>query len=153
VNFTLGISNVSFGLNPAARQVLNSVFLHECAQAGLTSAIVHASKIVPVARIPAEQREVALDLIHDRRRDGYDPLQRFIELFEGVDVTSARASRAQELAGLPLDERLKRRVIDGERGGLENDLDLALAGRSALSIINDILLDGMKVVGELFGSG
>jgi 5-methyltetrahydrofolate--homocysteine methyltransferase len=153
VNFTLGISNVSFGLNPAARQVLNSVFLHECAQAGLTSAIVHASKILPMARIPDEQRDVALDLVYDRRRDGYDPLQRFIELFEGVDVTSARASRAQELTGLPLDERLKRRIVDGERGGLEPDLDEALASRSALSIINDILLEGMKVVGELFGSG
>ncbi|GAA1798316.1 methionine synthase [Planosporangium flavigriseum] len=154
VNFTLGISNVSFGLNPAARQVLNSVFLHECVQAGLTSAIVHSSKILPIVRIPAEQREVALDLVYDRRRDGYDPVQKFIELFEGVDVTSARASRAQELASLPLDERLKRRIIDGERGGLEADLDEALAaGRSALSIINDILLDGMKVVGELFGSG
>ena len=153
VNFTLGISNVSFGLNPAARQVLNSVFLHECVQAGLTSAIVHASKILPMARIPDEQREIALDLVYDRRREGYDPLQRFMELFEGVDVTSARATRAQELAGLPLDERLKRRIIDGERTGLEADLDEALTGRSALSIINDILLDGMKVVGELFGSG
>ncbi|MGA5306407.1 methionine synthase [Micromonospora taraxaci] len=154
VNFTLGISNISFGLNPAARQVLNSVFLHECVQAGLTSAIVHASKILPMSKIPDEQREVALDMVYDRRREGYDPLQRFLELFEGVDVTSARASRAQELAALPLDERLKRRIIDGERNGLEADLDDAMAGgRSPLSIINDILLDGMKVVGELFGSG
>ncbi|MFF0257008.1 methionine synthase [Micromonospora zamorensis] len=154
VNFTLGISNISFGLNPAARQVLNSVFLHECVQAGLTSAIVHASKILPMSKIPEEQREVALDLVYDRRREGYDPVQRFLELFEGVDVTSARASRAQELAALPLDERLKRRIIDGERNGLEADLDEAMAGgRSPLSIINDILLDGMKVVGELFGSG
>jgi 5-methyltetrahydrofolate--homocysteine methyltransferase len=154
VNFTLGVSNVSFGLNPAARQVLNSVFLHECVQAGLTSAIVHASKILPMARIPDEQREVALDLVYDRRREGYDPVQKYLELFEGVDVTSARATRAQELAGLPLDERLQRRIIDGERNGLEADLDEALTGgRSALSIINDILLEGMKVVGELFGSG
>lgn len=154
VNFTLGISNISFGLNPAARQVLNSVFLHECVQAGLTSAIVHASKILPMSKIPDEQRDVALDLVYDRRRDGYDPVQRFLELFEGVDVTSARATRAQELAALPLDERLKRRIIDGERNGLEADLDEAMAGgRSPLSIINDILLDGMKVVGELFGSG
>ncbi|MBB5481432.1 5-methyltetrahydrofolate--homocysteine methyltransferase [Micromonospora parathelypteridis] len=154
VNFTLGISNISFGLNPAARQVLNSVFLHECVQAGLTSAIVHASKILPMSKIPEEQREVALDLVYDRRREGYDPVQRFLELFEGVDVTSARASRAQELAALPLDERLKRRIIDGERNGLEADLDAAMAGgRAPLSIINDILLDGMKVVGELFGSG
>ena len=153
VNFTLGISNVSFGLNPAARQVLNSVFLHECREAGLTSAIVHASKILPMSRIPEEQREVALDLVYDRRREGYDPLQRFIELFEGVDAASARASRAEELAALPLEERLKRRIIDGERGGLEADLDAAMVSHSALAIINDILLDGMKVVGELFGSG
>ncbi|MFB9236403.1 methionine synthase [Plantactinospora siamensis] len=154
VNFTLGVSNVSFGLNPAARQVLNSVFLHECQQAGLTSAIVHASKILPVSRIPDEQREVALDLVYDRRREGYDPVQAFIEAFEGVDAASARATRAEELAALPLDERLKRRIIDGERTGLEADLDTAMTeGRSALSIINDLLLDGMKVVGELFGSG
>jgi 5-methyltetrahydrofolate--homocysteine methyltransferase len=153
VNFTLGISNVSFGLNAAARQVLNSVFLHECVQAGLTSAIVHASKILPMSRIPKEQREVALDLVYDRRRDGYDPLQRYIELFEGVDVTSARATRAQELAGLPLRERLHRRIVDGERNGLEADLDEALTGMPALAIINEVLLAGMKEVGELFGSG
>jgi 5-methyltetrahydrofolate--homocysteine methyltransferase len=153
VNFTLGISNVSFGLNPAARQVLNSVFLHECVQAGLTSAIVHASKILPMSKIPDEQREVALDLVYDRRREGYDPLSRFIDLFEGVDVASARASRAQELAALPLEERLRRRIVDGERNGLESDLDSALAERDALAIINDTLLAGMKTVGELFGSG
>ncbi|MGH3647924.1 MAG: homocysteine S-methyltransferase family protein, partial [Micromonosporaceae bacterium] len=153
VNFTLGISNVSFGLNPAARQVLNSVFLHECQQAGLTSAIVHASKILPMSKIPDEQREVALDMVYDRRREGYDPLQKFIDLFEGVDAASARASRAEELLALPLDERLKRRIIDGERNGLEADLDSALEERSALEIINDLLLEGMKVVGELFGSG
>ncbi len=153
VNFTLGVSNVSFGLNAAARQVLNSVFLHECVRAGLTSAIVHASKIVPMASIPDEQRDVALDLIYDRRRDGYDPLARLIELFDGVDVASARASRAEALASLPLDERLRQRVVDGERGGLEADLDEALESRSALEIINDTLLVGMKTVGELFGSG
>jgi 5-methyltetrahydrofolate--homocysteine methyltransferase len=153
INFTLGISNVSFGLNAAARQVLNSVFLHECVQAGLTSAIVHASKILPMSKIPEEQRQVALDLVYDRRRDGYDPLQRLIEMFEGVDAASARASRAEELAALPLTERLERRIVDGERNGLEADLDLALAERSALDIINDTLLSGMKTVGELFGSG
>ncbi|HET8683899.1 MAG TPA: homocysteine S-methyltransferase family protein, partial [Micromonosporaceae bacterium] len=137
VNFTLGISNVSFGLNAAARQVLNSVFLHECVQAGLTSAIVHASKILPMSKIADEQREVALDLVYDRRREGYDPVQRFIQLFEGVDAASARASRAQELAALPLDERLHRRIVDGERNGLEADLDAALEQRPALAIIND----------------
>lgn len=153
INFTLGISNVSFGLNPAARQVLNSVFLHECVQAGLTSAIVHASKILPMSKIPDEQRQVALDLVYDRRREGYDPLQTLIDMFEGVDAASARASRAEELAALPLTERLERRIVDGERNGLEADLDLAMQDRSPLDIINDTLLSGMKTVGELFGSG
>lgn len=153
VQTTLGLSNISFGLNPAARVVLNSVFLNECVEAGLDSAIVHASKILPIARIPDEQREVALDLIHDRRREGYDPLQRFLELFEGVDLKSVKAGRAEELAALPLDERLQRRIIDGEKNGLEADLDEALAARPALDIVNDTLLEGMKVVGELFGSG
>jgi 5-methyltetrahydrofolate--homocysteine methyltransferase len=153
INFTLGISNVSFGLNPAARQVLNSVFLHECVQAGLTSAIVHASKILPMSKIPEEQRQVALDLVYDRRREGYDPLQTLIDMFEGVDAASVRASRAEELAALPLVERLARRIVDGERNGLEADLDEAMLTRSALDIINDTLLSGMKTVGELFGSG
>ncbi|MCC3655061.1 MULTISPECIES: methionine synthase [Streptomyces] len=153
VQTTLGLSNISFGLNPAARMVLNSVFLDECVKAGLDSAIVHASKIVPIARLEEEQREVALDLIYDRRREGYDPLQRFLELFEGVDSKSMKAGRAEELAALPLDERLQRRIIDGERNGLEADLDEALRERPALEIVNDTLLAGMKVVGELFGSG
>jgi 5-methyltetrahydrofolate--homocysteine methyltransferase len=154
VQTTLGVSNVSFGLNPAARQVLNSVFLHECVQAGLDSAIVHAAKILPLSRIPDEQREVALDLVHDRRREGYDPLERFLALFEGVDAQAARQSRAEELASLPLADRLQRRIIDGERGGLEADLDEAMGiGWSPLEIINEHLLEGMKVVGELFGSG
>jgi 5-methyltetrahydrofolate--homocysteine methyltransferase len=160
VQTTLGVSNVSFGLNPAARQVLNSVFLHECTKAGLDSAIVHASKILPFARIPDEQREVALDLVWDRRRAasgdevGYDPLTYFLELFEGVDPAAAGRSRADELAALPLNERLSRRIVDGERNGLEADLDAALkSGKAALDIINDYLLEGMRVVGELFGSG
>ncbi|MGW4164998.1 methionine synthase [Streptomyces sp. NPDC004788] len=153
VQTTLGLSNISFGLNPAARQVVNSVFLHECVRAGLDSAIVHASKILPMARIPEDQREAALDLVHDRRRQGYDPLQRLLELFEGVSASAGAASKAEELAALPLGERLERRVVDGERGGLEADLDAALAERPALEIINDTLLSGMKTVGELFGSG
>ncbi|TDQ45845.1 methionine synthase [Actinorugispora endophytica] len=153
VQTTLGLSNVSFGLNPAARIVLNSVFLNECVEAGLDSAIVHASKILPMNRIPEEQREVALDLVYDRRADGYDPLQRFLELFEGVDAQALKASRAEELAALPLWERLERRIIDGETVGIEADLDEALTERPALAIVNDTLLSGMKVVGELFGSG
>ncbi|HJE50924.1 MAG TPA: methionine synthase, partial [Tessaracoccus flavescens] len=153
VRTTLGVSNVSFGLNPAARIVLNSVFLHECVEAGLDSAIVHSAKILPMDRIPDEQKQVALDLVYDRRRDGYDPLAKFLQLFEGVTAASARASRAAELAALPLSERLGRRIIDGEAKGLEADLDEALAAKPALDIINDDLLAGMKTVGELFGSG
>jgi 5-methyltetrahydrofolate--homocysteine methyltransferase len=153
VQTTLGISNVSFGLNPAARAVLNSVFLDECVRAGLDSAIVHPSRIMPIARIPSEQLQVALDLVYDRRRDGYDPLAKLLELFEGVDAQAVRASRAAELAALPLWDRLKRRIIDGERAGLEADLDEALTQRPALEVVNDVLLDGMKTVGDLFGSG
>ena len=105
VHTTLGVSNVSFGLNPAARQVLNSVFLHEAVEAGLDSAIVNQSKIVPLAKIPDEQREVALDLVYNRRTDSYDPLQRFLELFEGVTTRSSATTRAAELAALPIAER------------------------------------------------
>jgi 5-methyltetrahydrofolate--homocysteine methyltransferase len=153
VQTTLGVSNVSFGLNPAARIVLNSVFLDECVAAGLTSAIVHPSRIWPMARIPEEQRQVALDLIHDRRREGYDPLARFLELFEGVTTTTTKEARAAELAALPLGERLQRRIVDADDRGLAADLDEALAGKDALAIINDDLLAGMRTVGELFGSG
>ncbi|MFD8592366.1 methionine synthase [Streptomyces sp. NPDC059637] len=153
VQTTLGLSNISFGLNPAARIVLNSVFLDECVKAGLDSAIVHAAKILPIARLEPEHVKVALDLIHDRRAEGYDPLQRFLELFEGATAKSLKAGKAEELAALPLEERLKRRIIDGERNGLEADLDAALAERPALEIVNEVLLEGMKVVGELFGSG
>ncbi|MFG2192350.1 methionine synthase [Streptomyces sp. NPDC048639] len=153
VQTTLGLSNISFGLNPAARIVLNSVFLDECVKAGLDSAIVHASKILPIARLDEEQVKVALDLVYDRRSEGYDPLQKLMALFEGVNTKSMKEGRAEELAALPLDERLQRRIIDGERNGLEADLDEALESRPALEIVNDTLLAGMKVVGELFGSG
>jgi 5-methyltetrahydrofolate--homocysteine methyltransferase len=160
VQTTLGVSNISFGINPAARIVLNSVFLSEAVKNGLTSAIVHPSKITPIARIEPEVLKVALDLIYDRREfssDGactYDPLQRFLELFEGVETTSTKVSRAAELAALPLDQRLQRRIVDGEKVGLESDLNEAMSsGIPPLQIINDYLLAGMKTVGELFGSG
>ncbi|MFE4372075.1 methionine synthase [Streptomyces sp. NPDC056835] len=153
VQTTLGLSNISFGLNPAARIVLNSVFLDECVKAGLDSAIVHASKILPIARLEEEQVKAAHDLIYDRRSEGYDPLQKLMELFEGVNAKSMKDGRAEELLALPLDERLQRRIIDGEKNGLEADLDEALETRPALDIVNDTLLEGMKVVGELFGSG
>ncbi|MFG2498959.1 methionine synthase [Streptomyces sp. NPDC048441] len=153
VQTTLGLSNISFGLNPAARVVLNSVFLDECVKAGLDSAIVHASKILPIARLDEEQVKAAHDLIYDRRAEGYDPLQKLMELFEGVNMKSMKEGKAEELLALPLDERLQRRIIDGEKKGLETDLDEALQTRPALDIVNDTLLEGMKVVGELFGSG
>ncbi|MFF3887664.1 methionine synthase [Streptomyces sp. NPDC001914] len=153
VQTTLGLSNISFGLNPAARILLNSVFLDECVKAGLDSAIVHASKILPIARFSEEEVTTALDLIHDRRAEGYDPLQKLMALFEGATTKSLKAGKAEELAALPLEERLKRRIIDGEKNGLEADLADALQDRPALDIVNETLLDGMKVVGELFGSG
>jgi 5-methyltetrahydrofolate--homocysteine methyltransferase len=160
IQTTLGVSNVSFGLNPAARIVLNSVFLHEAAEAGLTSGIIDAAKIVPLASLPEEQRKVALDLVWDRREydaDGnvtYDPLASMLDMFAGVDTAALRDQRAAELAALPTGERLQRRIIDGEGKGLEEDLDLALGeGMTALGIINDHLLEGMKVVGERFGAG
>ena len=159
VQTTLGVSNVSFGLNPAARVVLNSVFLHECVQAGLDSAIVHPSKITPMARIDERQKQVALDLVYDRRVfDGdectYDPLQEFLQMFDGVELATSKNARAEALAALPLFDRLQRRIIDGEKVGLEDDLKAAMdEGMPPLEIINSHLLEGMKVVGELFGKG
>ncbi|ALX66406.1 methionine synthase [Microbacterium sp. XT11] len=160
IHTTLGVSNVSFGLSPAARIVLNSVFLHEATAAGLSSGIIDAAKIVPLASLPEEQRTVALDLVWDRREydaDGnvtYDPLAAMLDLFAGVDTAALRDQRAAELAALPVGQRLERRIIDGEGKGLDADLDLALGeGMTALGIINDHLLEGMKVVGERFGAG
>ena len=157
---TLGVSNVSFGLAPAARHVLNSVFIHECVTAGLDSAIVHASKILPLSRIPEEQRNVALDLIYDRRGregalsdadDNYDPLQKLLEVFADVKV---QKEEKEDRSGWPVGERLHHRIIDGDREGLIDDLDRAMAeGIAPLEIINEHLLGGMKVVGELFGAG
>ncbi len=160
VQTTLGVSNVSFGLNPAARIVLNSVFLSEAVKAGLDSAIVHPSKITPIARIEEKALKVALDLVYDRREYDetgectYDPLTVFLDLFDGVETTSTKISRAAELAALPLEERLERRIVDGEKVGLEADLLEAMKkGIKPLVIINDHLLSGMKIVGELFGKG
>ena len=160
VQTTLGVSNISFGLNPAARIVLNSVFLSEAVSAGLDSAIVHPSKITPMAKIDEKTKKVALDLVYDRREydaDGnttYDPLQVVLELFDGVETKSTKISRAAELAALPLTQRLERRIIDGEKVGLEIDLQETLDLKiSPITVINDYLLSGMKTVGELFGKG
>lgn len=160
IQSTLGISNISFGLNPAARQVLNSVFLNECVKVGLTAAIVHSAKILPLNQIPQEQLEASMNLIYDAREydeDGnvsFDPLSHFLDVFSGVDSAAAKITRAEELAAMPLNARLRQRIIDGERKGLEADLDEAIfEGQSALGIINEHLLSGMQEVGELFGRG
>ena len=150
VHTVLGVSNCSFGLKPAARRVLNSVFLYEAIEHGLDAAIVNAKQILPLNRIPEEQLETARDLIYDRRRDGYDPLHHFISLFENVEAAKeARADRA----ALPVEERLRQRIIDGDRRGIGDDLEEALSHFDPLTIINEHLLGGMRVVGELFGSG
>ena len=148
----LGLSNVSFGLAPAARQVLNSVFLYESIEAGLDAAIVHAGKIRPLHRISERERELCLDLVHDRRREGYDPLAELIALFEAR--TGSEPGELEDRSSWPIDRRLSQRIIDGDRNGLEDDLGTALElGHSALEIVNDMLLAGMKTVGDLFGSG
>jgi 5-methyltetrahydrofolate--homocysteine methyltransferase len=157
VHVVLGVSNVSFGLSPAARIVLNSVFLHDCCEAGMDAAIVSPAKILPLVKISEEHQQVCRDLIHDNRRfdNGvcvYDPLTELTKLFEGVSAKEARASGPQ-LSDLPIEERLKQHIIDGERIGLEDALKIALERYQPLAIINTFLLDGMKVVGELFGAG
>ncbi len=146
----LGLSNVSFGLKPAIRHVLNSVFLHECREAGLDAAIVHAARIMPMHKIDDRARELALDLVYDRRGDDYDPLTELMALFEGVDATTVVK---EDRSGWPVEQRLEHRIIDGNRDGLETDLEEQLQTRPALSIVNEVLLEGMKVVGDLFGRG
>ncbi|MBP7473757.1 MAG: methionine synthase [Pyrinomonadaceae bacterium] len=153
-NIILGVSNISFGLNPAARVVLNSVFLHDCVEAGMNSAIVNASKILPLMRFSEHEIDTARDLIYDRRKfEGdictYDPLGEFSTMFEGKSAQSIKP----DISNLPIEEKLKHHIIDGERIGLEDSLKVALEKYPPLEIINDILLDGMKTVGDLFGSG
>jgi len=151
VNTILGVSNVSFGLKPGARHVLNSVFLHEAVEHGLDAAIVHAARIQPLHRIPPEQKEAALDLIYDRRTETYDPLAQILEMFADVQ---AAAIEQEDRSGWPVEQRLEYRIVEGDRDGLTEDLDEALAGdRTALAIINEVLLTGMRTVGDLFASG
>ena len=150
IQIILGLSNISFGLNPAARHVLNSVFLDHAVKAGMTGAIVHVSKIKPLHQIPPEEVKVAEDLIFDRRSEDYDPLQKMLEIFAGRKAADATAKKKAET----VEGRLKDRIVDGDRKGLDDELADALAkGIAPLDIINNILLDGMKVVGELFGAG
>ncbi len=149
IQIILGLSNISFGLNPAARAVLNSVFLDHAVKAGMTGAIVHVSKIRPLHLIAPEEVQVCEDLIFDRRAEGYDPLQKLLEMFADRKAADAtKKKRAETVEG-----RLKDRIIDGDRKGLTDELDEALKTNKPLDIINNVLLDGMKVVGELFGAG
>jgi 5-methyltetrahydrofolate--homocysteine methyltransferase len=153
VRTVIGLSNVSFGLTPAARHALNSVFLHECQEAGLDAAIVHAARITPLHKLDPHVVDVCLDLIYDRRSaaTGYDPLAELLGLFEGV---SSSELVTEDRSGWPVERRLERRIVDGDRDGLDADLDEALAGGwAALDVVNGPLLGGMKVVGDLFGSG
>jgi 5-methyltetrahydrofolate--homocysteine methyltransferase len=149
VQIILGLSNISFGLNAAARAVLNSVFLDHAVRAGMTGAILHISKIKPLHQIPPEEAQVCEDLIFDRRREGYDPLQKLLEIFaerKSADTVARKRAETPE-------DRLRERIVDGDRKGLAEDLDVALKTHAPLAIINEILLDGMKTVGELFGAG
>lgn len=149
IQIILGLSNISFGLNPAARAVLNSVFLDHAVKAGMTGAIVHVSKIRPLHMIAPEEVKVCEDLIFDRREEGYDPLKKLLEIFaDRKAADSTKKKRAETVEG-----RLKDRIVDGDRKGLGEELDEALKTHEPLAIINNILLDGMKVVGELFGAG
>ncbi len=154
VHTILGVSNISFGLAPHARQILNSVFLHECVEAGLDAAIVHAKKIVPLFKIAPEDLEVSQRLLHNKWIDGKDPLQEFIAHFEKKNA-SASAQKAGPVGGGrgTIEEILKNHILDGSADGLDADLDEALKKYKPLEIINEHLLGGMKVVGELFGAG
>ena len=144
----LGLSNISFGLNPAARHVLNSVLLAHAQKRGMTAAIIHVSKIMPLHKIDETQREAAEDLIFNHARDGRDPLLYYVDLFKDVTLTEVVKKRPETI-----EEILKQRIIDGDKTGLADDLAKAMESYKPLDIINELLLDGMRVVGELFGSG
>jgi len=149
VQIVLGLSNISFGLKPAARQVLNSVMLHHAQKRGLTAAIMHASAILPKHKIDEQEYKVAEDLLFDRREEGYDPLHKFIELFKDKEATGGPEKKKPET----IEEVLKERIVDGDRDGIEADLDKAMEKYEPLEIVNQHLLGGMKVVGDLFGAG
>ena len=144
----LGLSNISFGLNAAARHVLNSVFLAHAQKRGMTAAIIHVSKIVPLHKVDEAQRQAAEDLIFNHWRDGRDPLLHFVDLFKDVQSVETARKRPETI-----EEILKQRIIDGDKQGLTDDLAKAMEQYAPLEIINELLLDGMRVVGELFGAG
>ena len=150
VKTILGVSNISFGFNPNIRRILNSVFLHHAVEAGLDMAIVHASKILPLYKINEEERILHEKLIFDQRTPDYDPLFVLLDFYKDKKKDVSQTSKKTNQS---IEEILKQRIIDGDRVALEPDLALALETHPALDIINNILLDGMKVVGELFGSG
>jgi 5-methyltetrahydrofolate--homocysteine methyltransferase len=149
VHTLLGLSNISFGIKAPARRVLNSVFLHDARERGLDAAIMHVSGIVPLFKIEEDHRRFAEDLIFDRRHDGYDPLHELLKAFENVEATAAAETEKPK----NVEDRLKLRIVNGDRVGLEEDLEEAMLTHRPLNIINDILLDGMKTVGDLFGAG
>lgn len=148
----LGISNISFGLSSHARHVLNSVFMHEAVSAGLDMAIVNSSHILPLHKISEHEKQLCLDLIYDHRQEGKDPLMDFISYFD-THEGSTKADKGASSLPKNLEDRLQYRIVDGNKTGLEADLDEALQRYSALEIINTILLEGMKTVGDLFGRG
>ena len=157
VHIILGISNISFGLNPSARITLNSVFLSEAIKAGMDSAIVSPSKILPLSKITPENIKICIDLIYDNREFEkdiciYDPLSKLTEEFAGI-TTKTVDQTIEIYKQLSIEERLSKHIIDGEKLSLEDNLNIALKTYKPLEIINSFLLNGMKVVGELFGSG
>ncbi len=157
VHIILGISNISFGLSPLSRINLNSIFLDECIKAGLDSAIIAPNKILPLSKISEETKKLCLDLIYDKRKFEddiciYDPLVELTKAFQDLSIQDFKKA-SSENKNLTLEESLKNHIIDGEKIGLEDQLNKALKKYKPLEIINTFLLDGMKVVGDLFGSG
>ena len=157
IHIILGISNISFGLSPLSRINLNSIFLDECIKAGLDSAIIAPNKILPLSKISEETKKLCLDLIYDKRKFEddiciYDPLVELTKAFQDLSIQDFKKA-SSENKNLTLEERLKNHIIDGEKIGLEDQLNKALKKYKPLEIINTFLLDGMKVVGDLFGSG
>jgi 5-methyltetrahydrofolate--homocysteine methyltransferase len=147
---SLGVSNVSFGLSPPARRVLNAVFLYHCVKAGLDMAIIHPSHVLPLGEIPAEERELAEDLIFYKRPDA---LQRYIEHFEGRTEESS-SNAVDAMADMDVFERLHFRIVYRKKEGVEADIDEAVeTAGDPVEVLNNTLLPAMKEVGDKFGAG